>query len=163
WQRVVGPSDDLLRGFSALCGSLAVPFLGLLGRRLLSPAAGLGAAGLYALSPPAIEFSNEARVYAPLPFLPLLNPPPLFPRASHRLAPDLAVFWGSFFLCWSTHYSAAFLPLTHLLVLACLPWDSRRWLGWIGAMAVAAVAWVTWLPVFVVQLSTPGNLTRSAE
>ena len=61
WSTLFGDSEAGLRSFPALCGILTVPFLALLGRQLISPKVGLWGAFLLAISPTAIELSNEAR------------------------------------------------------------------------------------------------------
>jgi mannosyltransferase len=163
WQQAVGAGDDRLRLLSVLCGTLTVPFLGLLGRRLTTPAVGLVAALVYAVSPLAVEFANEARTYALLQLLAVVNAWLFVRWLSDGGTGNWAGYAATMFLCWYSHYYAAFLPLAHLLVLLALPWDTRRWLAWGAAMVAAALIWVTWLPVFATQLGTAGNLTRLAE
>jgi mannosyltransferase len=163
WQSAVGEGDVRLRGLSVLCGALTVPFLGLLGRRLASPAVGLVAAGVFAVSPMAVEFANEARTYTLLQFLAVVNAWLFVRWLSDGGVGNWVGYVATMFLCWYSHYYAAFLPMAHLLTLLLLPWNNRRWLGWAGAMAAAAAVWATWVPVFVAQLTTPGNSTRSAE
>jgi mannosyltransferase len=163
WQRVVGEGDARLRGLSVLFGVLTIPFVGMLGRRLISPEVGLVAALAYAVSPLAVEFANEARAYAQLQLLSVVNAW-LFARwLTNGGLGNWLGYAQTMFLCWYTHYYAAFLPLTHLFVLTALPWTARRWAGWAAAIGLAAAAWATWLPTFVEQLTTPGNIARSAE
>jgi mannosyltransferase len=57
-------SEWWLRFPSALLGAATVPLLGLLGRALWGPASGLLAAGVLAVSPFALYYSQECRNYA---------------------------------------------------------------------------------------------------
>lgn len=162
WSSLFGRSEVGLRSLPALLGTLTVPLLALLGRRLLSPTAGLIAAGLLAISPMAIELSDEARAYALLAFLAVLNTW-LFVRWAERgRSADLAAYAVTMALAWSSHYYAVALPLAHAVSLAAMP-GRRRWLPWLGAMAVAALIWSPWLPAFVDQLRTPDNIGRGGE
>ena len=69
WRAVAGESEAALRGLSVLCGVLLVLFTYLLGRDMLNPRVGLIAAALAAISPFAIYYSQEARMYVMLAFL----------------------------------------------------------------------------------------------
>jgi 4-amino-4-deoxy-L-arabinose transferase-like glycosyltransferase len=64
WRAVFGASEAGLRSLSAATGIGAVAFTYLLGRDLANRRAGLIAAGLLALAPFAVYYSQEARMYA---------------------------------------------------------------------------------------------------
>jgi mannosyltransferase len=163
WQQLVGEGDAKLRGLSALFGVLTIPALALLGRRLVSSAVGLVAAGLFAVSPLELEFAQEARAYALLHLLAVVNAW-LFARwLNDREAIDCAGYSLTMFLAWHTHYYAIFLPLTHGLVLLVAFRDPKAWLGWVGAMLAATAAYAVWLPILYEQITTPGNLTRLSD
>ncbi|MGQ9903444.1 MAG: glycosyltransferase family 39 protein, partial [Anaerolineae bacterium] len=64
WRALFGESEAALRGLSVACGVGLVLFAGLTARALFGPRAGLMAAGLVAVSPFAVYYSQEARMYA---------------------------------------------------------------------------------------------------
>ena len=64
WARAVGTDPERLRWLSILFGALTVPLLCALGRRLFSPAAGLWAGLLFALSPAQLWHGQSLRPYA---------------------------------------------------------------------------------------------------
>mgnify|MGYP000016030391 CR=1 FL=1 len=64
WSALWGNGEAALRWPSALAGTLNVPLLYLLGRRLLGRKVGLLAAALLAVSPLAVWYSQEAKAYA---------------------------------------------------------------------------------------------------
>jgi len=69
WWMLLGDSAATVRAFSALCGTLTIPVLYFLGRRLANaadragPAVGLLAALLLAVSPFHVRFAQETRMY----------------------------------------------------------------------------------------------------
>jgi 4-amino-4-deoxy-L-arabinose transferase-like glycosyltransferase len=63
WAQVFGTGETALRSVSALLGVGLVPLIYLCGRRLVSGRAGLVAAGLAAVNPFMIWYSQEAREY----------------------------------------------------------------------------------------------------
>jgi uncharacterized membrane protein len=71
WIRLVGDDLAAMRALSALFGIAAVLLTWRFGRRLFSPAVGVGAAALLALNPFQIFASNELRMYMPLEFVAL--------------------------------------------------------------------------------------------
>lgn len=163
WEKVVGEGDAKLRALSALFGVLTIPLLGLLGRRLPSPTAGLVAAGLFAVSPLELEFAQEARAYALLHLLAVANAWLFVRWLADRRATDWAGYAVTMFLAWYTHYYAIFLPLSHGLVLLVAYRTPKAWLGWVGAMLAATAAYTVWLPTLYEQITTPGNLSRLGE
>ncbi len=66
WIALAGESEFSLRALSALAGVLTVAVTMALGRALFSRAAGIMAGLLVALSPFAVYYSQETRMYAPL-------------------------------------------------------------------------------------------------
>jgi len=73
WIRVFGEDLARMRALSVLFGLAAILLTWRLGRRLFSPAVGVGAAALLALNPFQIFASNELRMYMPVEFLALLS------------------------------------------------------------------------------------------
>lgn len=64
WIRLAGISEIAVRFPSAVAGVLAIPVLYLLARRILDPTTGLLAAGLLAVSPYHLWYSQEAKMYS---------------------------------------------------------------------------------------------------
>jgi len=109
WVRVFGLSEVGLRSFSALCGTLMIPVLWEIGRRLISPRVGLVAALLAAVNPFLFWYSQEARAYSLLLLLSSLSLLAVV-RARERPSRQRLLFWGAIVaaaLC--THYFSAFL------------------------------------------------------
>lgn len=160
WSALFGGSDVALRAVSVLLSVLTIPALGLLGRRLIGPTAGLFAAALLAISPLSVEFANEARPYALLHLLAVLCTLFFVRWLAEGRRLDLVLYSGTMALSWYTHYYAFALPVAHGVGLALSPLARRRALPWLGAMAASALLWATWLPSFVESLAAPGNLSR---
>ncbi|HEX2974187.1 MAG TPA: glycosyltransferase family 39 protein, partial [Tepidisphaeraceae bacterium] len=163
WASFFGDSETAMRTLPAFCGILTVPLIALLGRRLISSAAGLLAAVLLAISPLAIELSNEARAYALQELLTVASTLLLLRWLDHRRALDWVLYAISIFLACFTHYYTFVLPLAHAAGLVATGTSRRILLAWLGAMVLAAALWLPWLPAFIVQLHTPGNLTRGGQ
>ncbi|MEE8392252.1 MAG: glycosyltransferase family 39 protein [Anaerolineae bacterium] len=64
WRALFGPSEFALRSLSAVAGLVLVVFTYLLGRQFFGETVGLMAAFLGAISPFAVYYSQEARMYA---------------------------------------------------------------------------------------------------
>lgn len=64
WIRVAGISEIAVRFPSAVAGTLAIPLIYLLGRRVAGSTVGLIAAGLLAISPYHVWYSQEAKMYS---------------------------------------------------------------------------------------------------
>ena len=73
WIRLAGISEIAVRFPSAIAGILAVPAIYLLARRLAGPQTGLIAAGLLAISPYHIWYSQEAKMYSIVTLLALVS------------------------------------------------------------------------------------------
>jgi mannosyltransferase len=64
WVRVVGSGEVALRFPSAIAMAVAAGFIAVIGRRLVSPGAGLAAGLVFAVLPPVSRYGQEARSYA---------------------------------------------------------------------------------------------------
>ena len=157
WRELAGESEFALRALSVFCGILTVAFTFKLGNRLQGWTAGLGAALLAALSPLAVYYSQEARMYAPL---------GLLSAASTYLA--LAAFsrggWArsvAYVLVAAaglyTQYVFGFILLVHNLVF--LAWwigrslrgtaSRRQIIRWALLQTSALLLYLPWLPVLL--------------
>jgi hypothetical protein len=170
WRACWGHSEVALRGFSAAAGIAAVFFTDLLGRRLFSVPVGLLAAFVGAVSPLAVYYAQEARMYAMLEALSVAS--------TYLLVRVLAVFqalaasdrhsgvWENVRTAISavayvlttaaglyTQYAFAFVLLTHNVILivwwlGVLRGRAARWLAvWAGVQVVIILLYLPWLSI----------------
>ena len=110
WAKVFGTGEVGLRSLSALCGTAFVPVAYAIGTRAVGARVGLVAAGLAAVNPLLVWYSQEARVYALLVLLSGLS----FLFFVRLLTGDsrrrTLVLWAVVSgVALATHYFAAFL------------------------------------------------------
>ncbi len=167
WRALAGESEFALRALSAFCGVLTVAFTYALGRRLLGGSTGLGAAFLAALSPLAVYYSQEARMYALLGLLATASTCFLcdmrYAICASRLSPiahrgsgvvTLAGYVTTAAAGLYTHYAFPFVLAVHNLLFLGWWWvrgrrGSDRWrllVGWAILQATALLLFLPWLP-----------------
>jgi mannosyltransferase len=169
WRALFGHSEFALRALSVVAGLALVLFTYLLGRRLFGETTGLLAAFLGAISPFAVYYSQEARMYALLAALSAaatyLLVRVLEEARSKKLASCVLHLVSCILLLASyvltcvaglyTQYAFPFVLLVHNLIFAVwwlavarrsvVRW---RWLAaWVGAQATIAVLYLPWLPI----------------
>ena len=150
WVALFGASPIAVRLLSVLAGTATVPLLYLAGRRLTGIRAGLLAAFLLALSPFAVYYSQEVRMYGLVTLLSLVA----FTLALKMEDSGWSVVpWLGYVLAGAaalyTQYYAAFLLLALNLALIAR-WLPRRrpfraWLPWLTAQAAVALLFLPWL------------------
>ena len=109
WAQVFGTGEVGLRSFSALCGTMTIPVMWAVGRRLASERIGLVAALVTAVNPLLFWYSQESRTYALLVLLSALSLW-AFLRALEQPSRGRLLAWGS--ICALTilaHYFGAFI------------------------------------------------------
>jgi mannosyltransferase len=141
WAKAFGTGEIGLRSLSALLGAATVPVAFLVGRELASNRAGLIAAGLVAVNPMLIWYSQEARSYAALVFfgaLALL----FFVRALRSEAGrDLALWALASALALCSHYFAVFaVAIEAAWLLVALRYSWRLVLPAVGAVVAVGLA-----------------------
>ncbi len=141
WAKVFGTGEAGLRSLSALAGTAVIPIAYLCGRELVSKRAGMIAAGLAALNPFMIWYSQEAREYMLLGALcgaSLL----FFARALRAPSTRNLVWWAVFSaLALLTHFFAAFLVVPEGIWLL-LAVRRRGTFAAVGALAAVGAALV---------------------
>ena len=113
-----GTGEVGLRSFSAVCSTLTIPVMFLIGRRLVSDRVGLLAALLTAVNPFLFWYAQEARSYS---LLLLLSAVSLlaFVYALESLTPRRLALWGlAGALAIAAHYYAAVLIVAQAAWLA---------------------------------------------
>ena len=126
WLIPDGATLTAIRGISIVAGTLSIPAIYAIGRLAIDRSAGLLAAVLLALSPPLVDYSQEARVYALEIFLVLLSAAGLLAWV-RRLGTrggglGLAVFGAATVLAFSAHLASIFwvIPAVPLALWATL-------------------------------------------
>lgn len=151
WTVIAGSSAISVRLFSALVGTLSIPLIFLLGRRLFGLRVGIMAALAMALAPFQIYYSQEARMYA-LATLLVLASVYLFLTLLQREEQGGAswIHWVLYVLVTSlamyTQYYAAFMPVAQTVFLLAAYWRHRALLvKWLGAQIVLLLVYLPWL------------------
>jgi mannosyltransferase len=151
WGKAFGTGEVGLRSLSALFGVATVPLAYCIGAELSNRRAGLIAAGLIAVNPMLIWYSQEARSYAVLVFFcaaSLL----FFARAlrSHG-GRDLALWSLASALALCSHYFAVFaVAIEALWLLIAL---RARWRVVLPALAVVALVGLALVPLISAQVN----------
>ena len=150
WMKGAGSSEFALRFVSVLSGVLFIPLIFRFGRRLFSRDVGILAALVAAISPFAVSYAQEARMYTLLTLLALLS---------------LYAFWmllqegrWRWWIAWVAAAVAGLLAhyLFGLLIIAqdvfvILLWrrlgqERKRWAALQAALALGALTWVVLAP-----------------
>jgi mannosyltransferase len=145
WIRIAGISEIAVRFPSAVAGTLAIPLLYLLARRIAGLQVGLVAAGLLAISPYHVWYSQEAKMYTLVVLLGLASTYALV----EALLRNERWWWVAYgvvtTLMFYTHVATVlvFAAQTLYVIAAHRRWRGRerRWL------AVAAFLTVPYLPI----------------
>jgi mannosyltransferase len=174
WRALSGQSEFALRSLSVAAGLLLVAFTYLLGRHLFDETAGLMAAFLGAISPFAIYYSQEARMYALLAALSAGSTYLLFRMLTRARCPAPGIL-ASYVLASAAglyvQYAFPFVLLVHSIVF-CLWWSKTarhsaerwRWLAlWAGLQAVIVVLYLPWLPTAIKSVTGWSSAGRSHE
>jgi 4-amino-4-deoxy-L-arabinose transferase-like glycosyltransferase len=150
WSQIFGTGEVGLRSLSAALGTATIPVAYTAGRTLVSNRAGLIVAGLTALSPMLVWYSQEARAYALLVLLTAASFV-FFLRSVRTPSTGNLFLWAAFSaLALATHYFAVFffaVQAAWLLVRR----ETRGRQAFAGVLAVAAaglalvpLAWLQW-------------------
>ena len=144
-------SDFALRAPSALAGTLAVPVLYLLGRRVAGRTAGLVAAGLLAIHPFAVWYSQELGAYALLALFALTSSLCLLRLFDGSGLGAAAGYALSVLAGFGVHYYFAFIVLAHLpfALLALLRSRGTARRDLLVCAALTACALLFWAPLFL--------------
>jgi mannosyltransferase len=155
WLHAIGSHEAALRSLSALFGIALVPVAYLIGRELVSRAAGLAGAALVAFNPLLVWYSQEARPYSLLVLLCALALL-FFVRALRRpgAARELWLWALTASLALLTHYFAAFLVVPQGLWLA---WAWRPRTRALAAGAVVAAVGAALIPLAAHERSKIGT------
>lgn len=167
WMSVFGEGDLAVRALSGIAGLLALPLAWEAGRRRAGTIGGLCVLGLTAITPWAVRYATEARMYAlvlTLVFAGWLLADDLLARRDRLRWVALAVVTGGAVL---SHYWVLHLGIAAVGALAVRWWrgDAEARAGALrvaSALAVGSLAFVPWLPVFLEQLSSTGTPWASA-
>ena len=149
WVRLFGDTQTGLRSLSALAGVVTVPVAFAAARELAGRRVALLAAGLVAVNPFLVWYSQEARSYALLVLVATVSLL-LFARAREEPSPSRFVAWAAaatVALC--VHYFAFFLVLPEALLLLR---ERRASAGWrLGSLAMVALPAIALLVLARVQ------------
>jgi len=153
WMQLFGTSTFAVRALSAVPAVLALPVVLRLGRRIGGDAVGIAAVVLLAVSPFAVRYAVETRMYSLLLLLGLLGAHAVLSVHRHRSVRAAVGVAAVAAAMLYTHYYAVF-------VLAVVG-GAELWLAWrrrdrasltvVAAIAVGSAAFVPWLPIFFYQ------------
>jgi len=161
WSEVFGTGDVALRALSGVFALAALPLAWLAGRRLGGRTTAAWALVLLSLSPFAVRYASEVRMYS-LVLLLVLAGAVLLPRClDHaswlRLAGLSAVVSA---LLW-THYWSLYLVGSVGLLLVLTWWRRPKTRSavrrCIGAVVVGTISFLPWVPSLLTQLEQTGT------
>ena len=161
---LIVPETIANRSVSAVLGTLTVPILFLLCKRLGEPAIGLAAALMLTLSPLHIDYSRDGRMYATVVFLIALSWLALVSFAAGGNRAWLPVLTLSMTAAFYVDYSAAYAvaPLgIALLVLLVKRHPAARSLA--VAAGVSVLLYLPWVPEVVSTVEKSKNATARSQ
>jgi mannosyltransferase len=157
WMRLAGSSALAVRLLSAAIGTLTVPVVYALGRRVFGQVAGTLAAFLAAISPVLVYYAQETRMYG---LVTLLAAASVYWALRVFREPQSSAVWLAYLLTTLgaayTHYYAFFVILAENLVVVLSLLRRRRWPAlarWLAAQGALALAYVPWIAVQTAFLS----------
>lgn len=148
WVRIAGISEIAVRFPSAVAGAIAIPLIYLLGKRLAGRTAGLVAAGLLAVNPYHVWYSQEAKMYAFVVVLALLSSLALIEALNRNTWSAWIPYIAITSLMFYTHVTTVLIFVAQsLFVFTTLNmWQGRqrRWLISVAALTLPYLPIALW-------------------
>lgn len=144
WMGVMGESEAAVRFPSVLLGTALVAATALLAHRLAGGPAAVVAAWLMAVTPMAVQFSQQTRMYTLLPLFAVAAVERLLVYLRNGSRGALALHTLALVACFYTHNWG--LLLVPGCAAAVLLGPRARWRRWAAASAGAIVAYAPWIP-----------------
>lgn len=150
WMEISG-SDFWVRMLSALFGAATIPLVYLIGRKMFGWQAGLIAAGLMAILPYHIRFSQEARMYTVMTFffavalwglITAVRENKRYGWVVYAVGMSLLAYSQGVGIIYLAVFGAIFLTLTDK------PLAPRTWMPFILASALVLVTFLPWMGFF---------------
>ncbi|HEX2850828.1 MAG TPA: glycosyltransferase family 39 protein [Acidimicrobiales bacterium] len=162
WTGIFGPGDVAARSLSAVFSVAALPLMYLLGRRLGGKVVGVAALVLAAVSPFAMRYATEARMYSLVALLVAAGWLVLVATLDHPKPGRLVALGLIAGLLLLTHYWSFYLVGVVGIALAVSAWrhpDRRRprVLAIVAIGVGCLVLFAPWLPTFVYQRAHTGT------
>jgi len=153
WIALTGQTELAMRYSSLMWGVLAIPFAHVLARRLANPHVALGCAGLFALSPYFIWYSQEVKMYTLVLALATLA---IYALRRAIDGERQIVWWAMLVIATSAamycHILAALLIPVEMILSLVWGFGSHRDRWWQGALASFACLTLPYLPLLRWQL-----------
>ena len=165
WMGVFGTGDLAVRALSGIFGVVALPLIWVIARRKGGSTLGWVAVAVVAISPFAVRYSDEARMYSLVILLVVIGwllVDDVTDRGKSSIARFIAVSMIAAMLLY-THYWS--LWLLGALGLTCLwkMWRTkdrvarRPWVGLAVALVAAGLVFAPWLPTMLFQAAHTGT------
>jgi mannosyltransferase len=159
WVGLFGDSELALRLPSVVGGILLVYCIYHVGARLFSSEVGLLAAGMLAVSPIHIYYSQQARVYSLLALVALVSTyflwQILWDKKRHLIIPYSVLALSTAYL----HYYGLYLLVAHALIVICAGGLRKDLKIWLGCGLFLVVGYGFWVPFFYGQLDNGEAMT----
>lgn len=158
WGKVFGYSEIAVRMPSVIIGVLTIYVTYLLGKKLISKNVGLVAAGLLAINPLHIYYSQEARMYALATLAVAVNILLLIKLIKGERVNFIFLVFSNLLILMSDYVAYLIYPaeLVIILFMGKIASSSRKAgllaMTWFGSLFVAGILSIWWLPVFLRQL-----------
>src|SRR5947209_16327408 len=164
WMKLFGTSTFAVRSLSALPAVLSLPVILRLGRRVGGEAVGIAAVVLLAVSPFAVRYSVETRMYSLLLLLGLLGAHAVLSVHRHHSRRAIVGVAAVSAAMLYTHYYSVFLLTVIGAAELWRAWRRRdRWsLGVVAGIVCGGLAFLPWLPTFLYQSRHTGAPWASA-
>lgn len=165
WITLFGSGDVAVRSLSGLIGLATLPLVWILARRKGGPTLGWVAVAVVAVSPFAVRYSNETRMYSLVILLVVIGwllVDDVTERGNATVGRFVALALVGTALLY-THYWSLWLLGALGITSIWKVWRSndkasrRPWIGMIVAMVVSGIAFMPWLPVMLYQSANTGT------
>lgn len=163
WVRIAGISEIAVRFPSAIAGALAIPLIYLLGRRVAGRTSGLVAAGLLAVNPYHVWYSQEAKMYAFVVVLAILSSLALVEALNRNTWTHWIAYIAVTTLMFYTHVTTVLVFVAQVLfVIATFGSWKHRWRRWLVAVAALTLPYVP-IAIWATQVVGGGARTWQPE
>jgi mannosyltransferase len=159
WMQVFGDGTIAVRALSGIFAVACLPLAWRVGKRVGGHTVATSFLVLLALSPYAVQYATEARMYSMAMLLVLaggLAIANLLERPSRGLSVAVALITGALLL---THYYALYTVAAVAVVLAWYAWRGEEWAGArraLVSMVAGSLLFLAWVPVLLYQAAHTG-------